>query len=110
MWLLPEAIRIVRAGRSEEIQLSELEAVAYRKGFGFAEILLESALEGRRVILFVPRMFLIPSRERPAAVETLAEQIANRGRSTISFACALSGMVSMRSRSRSRTTTLEEPR
>lgn len=81
VWLLPGGIRVARGRRSEEIPLSEVESVAYRKVFGFAEILLQPKLEGRRIIFFVPRgMSFILSLERPEAVDTLAEGIANRGR------------------------------
>lgn len=78
VWLLPNAIRIARGSRTEEISLSEVEGVDYRHWFGFAEIVLQPLPQGRRIILFAPRLFFLRWAQRPEAVETLAQAIAAR--------------------------------
>ena len=78
VWLLPGAIRIARGSRTEEISLSEVEAVDYSHWFGFAEIVLQPAPQGRRIILFAPRLFFLRWAQRPEAVETLAQAIATK--------------------------------
>lgn len=77
VWLADQSLHLRRGSASEEVALESVETVSYTHLFGVGEIVFEPTAKGRRILWFVPRMFIFPYLQRPPAVKQLEERLAS---------------------------------
>jgi hypothetical protein len=77
VWLTDQSLHLRRGSASEEVALETVETVSYTHLFGVGEIVFEPTAKGRRILWFVPRMFIVPYLQRPPAVKQLEERLAS---------------------------------